>query len=199
MYKDKFVEYVCEVNERLFDQIDVDEVKFETFNPFFRYFKLEIIEKAINKYKDDRIDKDYLLSWFLTYNRLLNGDFDEKANHSFNEVVDFVRNEITWQLDSLSLFDESENLDDYLETLKTLNLILNTESDWIIYYSVSEDEDIDEQYILLVNEKEKQFVEIITDFFENGDETERLICLTNRDYKNKIRLLEALNYQELHY
>ena len=199
MYKEKFVEYICEVNEDLFEQIDLDKVKYDTFNPFFRYYKFEIIKKAISKYKEEFIDKEYLRNWFLAYNRLLNGDFDEKANHSFNEVVDFIRNEITWQLDSLSLFDESEDLDEYINIFETLDYICKTESKWVIYYSVNEDEDIDEQYILLVNEKEKKFIEIITDFFENGDETDRLVCLSNRDYKNKIRLLESLNYKELEY
>ena len=198
MYNE-FTKFILEVDEDLFEQVDLDKVKFDTFNPFFKYYKLETIEKAINKYKEGRIEKDYLVNWFLTYNRLLNGDFIERANHNYNEVVDFVRNEIIWQLDSLSLFDESENIDDYLEALKILDEILGKESCWTIFYTINDDEDIDEQYILLVNEQDSKFVEIITDFFAPGDETERLVYLSNRDYKNKIRLLESLNYKELDY
>ena len=138
-------------------------------------------------------------SWFNLYNYILNGGFKDNVNESENEIIDFVRSEVTWMLEGLSFFSDDEELNEYLESLRVLDNILSSTNDWVVYYATIEDDDVEEQNILLVNENKQVFFEVVTDFYEDGDETERLICLKNKEYKNKVNLLKALNYKQLDY
>ena len=64
---------------------------------------------------------------------------------------------------------------------------------WIIFYTEIDD---DFQKVLLVNESKQIVFEVEGEYFENGDETSRLVCLNDKEYRNKKKLLLALGYQE---
>ena len=194
-----FIEEVCNISISNIENIRIDKLKYDTYNPFSKYYSYDVIEKAVNKYKENKVSLSYLQSWFNLYNYILNGGFKDNVNESENEIIDFVRSEVTWMLEGLSFFSDDEELNDYLESLKVLDNILSSTNDWVVYYATMEDDDVEEQNILLVNENKQLFFEVVTDFYEDGDETERLICLKNKEYKNKVNLLKALNYKQLDY
>ena len=194
-----FIEEVCNVSVSNIEKLKIDKLKYDTYNPFSKYYSYQVIEKAVNKFNDKEISLAYLQAWFNLYNYVLNGGFKDNVNESEDEVIDFVRSEVTWMLEGLSFISNEEELYEYLESLKVLDEVLTNPTKWVVYYTTLDDEDVEEQSILLVNENKQLFFEVSTDFYEDGDETERLICLKNKEYKNKVNLLKALNYKQLDY
>ena len=194
MFDEVFINAICNVEGDLAINRSVDKIKYDTYNPFLKYYKLETILKVVEKYREKEIDSSYLCYWFNAYNWIINGGFDPKANKDNNEVLDVVLNELSCYLDSLSFFDKDEDdLDDYIEVFKFLDDIINYELKWIIFYTEIDD---DFQKVLLVNESKQIVFEVEGEYFENGDETSRLVCLNDKEYRNKKKLLLALGYQE---
>ena len=185
---------IYNVDVSILNKLDIEKIKYDTHDPFSKYYSLKVVNDAILKYKSNEMSLEELHIWFNAYNWILNGGFKDNANSMEDEVIDLIRSELSWIIDGMSFVDE-EDIDDYYESIKILDGILNTSFEWVVYY-YEEDE---EQYILLVNENKSSYVEINSDFFEVGDETDKLVLLTKKEYNNKLKLLKALNYEELEY
>lgn len=190
----EIISRICDVDLSVLPNLNLERLKYDTCNPFSKYYSLDIINKVVQKFNADEMTLEELNTWFNAYNWILNGGFKDFANSLDDEVIDLIRSELSWIIDALG-FASKEEVDEYYESIKTLDDILNTSKEWIIYYF----EDEEEQFILLVNENKNKFVEICSDFFETGDETDKLIPLTKKEFKNKINLLKALNYQKVEY
>jgi hypothetical protein len=196
MFENSLIEKICNLEENI-QLINVEKFKYDTRNPFSKYYSFKYISNAITKYLNKEIKFSYLLHWITLYNWILNGGFNNKANESVDEFIDLIRNEISWLLDSFSFAKEVE-VEEYLSKFQFLDNVLNSSSKWEMYYTPAE-EDEEEQYVLVVNNVDKIYFEVYSELYENGDETEKLVYLKNRDYNNKKNLLEALNYQEFEY
>ena len=88
--------------------------EFDLDNAFQKYYSLERIFSAIEKYKAKEISDHYLANWASAYNWIISAglDFQSKTNHKIKEIIAF---EISDWLDSLSFFDEDEEVCDGLQ------------------------------------------------------------------------------------
>lgn len=82
----------------------LDKVKYDKKDGFCKYFSLDLINKALDEYLANRIDKRYLADWANRYNHLLNCGFRNTKKRPF-DIAALIEYEISDTLDSLSFFD----------------------------------------------------------------------------------------------
>ena len=94
--------------------IGISSTELDLDNSFSKYYSLQKIENAINKYRNADINGEYLAHWANAYNWIIMATLHEKCVESgetpnFKEYIEY---EISDSLDGLSFFDESDIDDD---------------------------------------------------------------------------------------
>ncbi|MDE7213465.1 MAG: hypothetical protein K2N42_02685, partial [Anaeroplasmataceae bacterium] len=109
----------------------------------------------------------------------------------------FIRNEISDALDALSFYDDDSeyNLDRFIESFKSLDLLLQQTDKWEGYYTEGE---YDMWCVLFLNKADKQYV-ILTDYFEEQFPNNGLKFVNNDEYEKLKDSLSELKYEELNY
>lgn len=82
----------------------LDKVRYDKKDGFCKYFSFDLINKALDEYLANRIDKRYLADWATRYNYLLNCGFRNTKKRPF-DIAALIEYEISDTLDSLSFFD----------------------------------------------------------------------------------------------
>jgi len=188
-----------------FSEINIaqDKINYDIEHPFKKYYKLDTIIAAINKYKNKEITDRFLAHWACLYNWIICGGFnDELIEEKGNSILELVKQLISDDLDALSFFykEDEDMIEDYILGFKNLDEIYKTVNNWKGYYAPSEYADFNnDQYVLLVDDINKKFMIVYSDFIENGYEDEFLVFVSDDVLKNKIRELENNNYFMLSY
>ena len=206
MFDEKMFEKICTVTctfEELKDFAGgMDKKEFDLDNAFEKYYSLNIILYAIQQYKDKKITDRFLAHWACAYNWIIIAgfDFEIETNHKKREIIAF---EISDWLDSLSFFDETEELFDiekYINVFSSLDKIYRDLSDWEVEYAPTNDfcDENGDVWLLFVNRKTGEFLKILHegygDYLVEGQES-----WTEDDIDKAIQSLKENGYQELPY
>lgn len=145
--------------------------EFDFNNSFNKYYNLDKILMAIEKYLNKTINAEYLTYWANVYNWILMASYFFNDNYS-NSFKQLLRNSISWELDALSFFDsenekqDKKNLKKFIVDFKILDYLYNKINNLMIYYASYKDE-FDQTIIkvLFVDEKNNVFHVLETDNF----------------------------------
>ena len=182
--------------------IGIDKKELDLDNAFQKYYSLDCILSAIQKYKAKQISDKFLAYWACVYNWIISAGlaFQSKTNHKIKEILSF---EISDWLDSLSFFDETEeffDIEKYINVFSTLDKIYNGINDWEFEYAPT-NEFCDENgdiWLLFINIKEGLFLKLCHDGY--GD-----YIVGNKepwgedDIDKAIQSLKANGYKEMPY
>ena len=82
----------------------------------------------------------------------------------------------------------------------SLEDVYSTINNWMGYYTLTEYSSVNnDQYILLVNDTDKKFIVIYSDFIDNGYKDEVLSFVNNDVFKLKVNELQQNNYVVVNY
>ena len=185
--------------------IGIDKKEFDLDNAFQKYYSLVCILSAIQKYKTKQISDTFLAYWANAYNWIIMSGFkvsyhEEKNNRIIKEII---IDEICEWLDSLSFFDEEEemfDIENYINAFSTLDKIYNNINDWEFEYAPT-NEFCDENgdiWLLFINTKESLFLKLLHE--DRGDySVENQEPWSEDDIDKAIQSLKANGYKKMPY
>lgn len=201
MYNEELFEKIINVEislEKLmdFNQV-IDKREFDLVSPFSKYYSLNTIFKAIDKYRNHKIDENYFSSWCNAYNWIINGGFKEECMDNDQSPIEFfAMSMITDTLDGLSFFDSLSTTDKndlikeglYCTDFILYDKLLKTGKEWEVLLVKGWQYEFNCEYgAIFINKKTKEyFLEI----------TEDSLDLTNEDIleiEDFIKLVKELN------
>lgn len=202
MYKEWY-DKILNVNGTFEDlyTIDVSNQEFDVDNAFEKYYNVDKILYAISRYENHEVSDCYLAYWANDYNWIINGGFKESQGQSSITFADWIFCEISDWLDSLSFFDDKEEvyqLDDYKETFVVLDKIYRNQNDWNRIFASEYDHD-DEDYPIVVmayNDETKEMI-MIGGFFDWQSNKIEIEQVKWHELEKKVKCLKRQGYKEL--
>ncbi len=198
MFNQDFFEKVCRV-ECTFAELEaenLEEMEYDYENPFEKYYKLENILLAIQKYQKHSITAQHLAYWANTYNWIINGGFKTEEKKTKSSLEQIILWEISDTLDALSFFDGKRyyNLKWFSQAFSTLDLILHSLEKWQVHYTFSS---YGNSYILLTNEELFRYVLFAPSYEEEDEILQNFEKLEIEEMKQKIKSLKKLHFKDL--
>lgn len=196
----KMINCECSFDELAEFSVNMSVKKDFDFNDSFnKYYNLDKILMAIEKYLNKTINAEYLTYWANVYNWILMASYFFNDNYS-NSFKQLLRNSISWELDALSFFDSVNikqdriNLNKFIVEFKVLDYLYNRINNFMIYYAFCKDEFGENQIkALFIDEKNKIFHVLETDNFipeknvgtkiEIDELKEKVLNLSKRKFK----------------
>lgn len=211
MFNKELFEKICDVScdwsELEKFVINIDKKEFDLNNAFEKYYNVERIICAIEKYRSKKINAKFLAYWSTAYDWIINSGFKIENNDKSVSLKEFLIFEISDWLDSLSFFDDSDDwydLEEYKNTFKVLDFILQDIDDCEAIYAVEAEDDEDDDYythdvtVLIKNVKEKYFIKLYTDcIYPENNVLFTKVLLT--DLESQEGQLQKQEYIELKY
>ena len=195
----KICDLTCVKKEVLINQTTV---KYDVDNPFAKYYSLSTIKGAIEKYLSKEWDDQTLAHWACLYCWILSGGFKDKVKENLNSFEQFIKNCITWELDGLSFFDsegeEQGELQEWVELFENYDHIWQTRKDWkAVYTEGPYAKENGDQYVLLINEKTKEYMIAGSDYLDNGYEDGYFKFVSPKEHLAIVKRLKNEGYSIL--
>ena len=196
MYNKILFDKICNV-ECSFEELKqfngkIDEQEYDLDNPFEKYYNVDRIVLAIEKYKRKDMEYRCLACWANAYNWIISGGCKLKYEESLKALLIY---EIRDWLDRLSFFEGSEDtfdIEEYKTTFKSLDRVYNDIEDCnAICHNYGYDED-DYAILLIINDKSKYYTKMLSDFGYNLDSQVEFDYL-----KKQSKKLKKKGYTEL--
>ena len=219
MFDKDLIEKICKLTCTKDDVCrNQSTINYDIDNPFCKYYDINIIIDAINKYISKDWDDQMLAGWFCIYNWILFGGFNNKVNEDFNPLEKYLIEDLSWFLDGLAFFDkdnyfeESEDeIYDITNKLKHWDHIWQTRNEWKgIYATIGKNDKINgQQYVLLINDNLKEYMILfsihLTNNYKNQNEylkytTRNKFVKLVEEIKDKYKIItysEDLYYSDL--
>lgn len=199
----KIINASCSFEELELFISDIDKKEFDLDNAFEKYYDVEKILYAINRYENKEVDDKYLAYWMNAYNWIIMAGFKIESKNNEISFLDWVVWEISDWLDSLSFFDDSDdwfNLDDYKNSFKIIDGIYKNINEWDCVFAHTDEwgGNDDDVVLLVVNDKTKELVKIYAslDYLNERVDFPRI---EEDEFEKKIKQLKKVGYQELRY
>jgi len=199
----KIINASCSFEELELFISDIDKKEFDLDNAFEKYYDVEKILYAINRYENKEVDDKYLAYWMNAYNWIIMAGFKIESKNNEISFLDWVVWEISDWLDSLSFFDDSDdwfNLDDYKNSFKIIDGIYKNINEWDCVFAHTDEwgGNDDDVVLLVVNDKTKELVKIYAslDYLNERVDVPRI---EEDEFEKKIKQLKKVGYQELRY
>lgn len=181
----------------------IDKKEFDLDNAIEKYYDVEKILYAINRYENKEVDDKYLAYWMNAYNWIIMAGFKIESKNNEISFLDWVVWEISDWLDSLSFFDDSDdwfNLDDYKNSFKIIDGIYKNINEWDCVFAHTDEwgGNDDDVVLLVVNDKTKELVKIYAslDYLNEKVDFPRI---EEDELEKKIKQLKKVGYQEIRY
>ena len=177
MYDKDLIMRVCDLSCSKEDVVrNQTTVKYDTHHPFRTYYDVAIIRGALEKFLANEWDDQTLAHWACIYCWILSGGFEEEVTESLNSFERFLKDVITWDLDGLSFFDGCFEEDpttcigDTIALFENYDRIWQNREQWRAVYALigPYDEHNGAQWVLLINERQKEYMILYSDFLKNG-------------------------------
>jgi len=204
MYDKELIDKICNLTCKP-EEIDIDQtsIKYDSVDSFNKYYNVNTIINAIDKYINKEWNDKTLANWCCLYDWIIEGGCKISANKNLNELEYFIKELISWDLDGLSFFDEEYLEDDFMfdkDYFINLDYILKNNNDWKgIYAPIGEyDEMNNNQYALLFNDKLKEYIIIFSNGFLYNNykhQNDYLRFTTKNRFVNKLNDLKDKNYK----
>lgn len=177
MYDKELIEKVCNLTCTYKDiSKNQTSIKYDHIYPFKKYYNVNTIIGALDKYLNKEWDAQMLSNWCCIYNWIILGGFYRNVQEDFNPLEQFIVDTLTWHLDGLSFFDDdgNEEAEPWIQSSKenfiNYDYVLKTKESWKGIYATVGPYDVDnkEQYVVLVNDNLKKFMILHGDHLHNG-------------------------------
>lgn len=178
MYDKDLIERVCNLTCSKEDvcrnQITIN---YDTEYPFKKYYDVNIIIGAINKYISKEWDDQTLARWCCIYDWILCGGFSKDLKEELNPLEEYLFEDLSWTLDGLSFFDaeyyfeESEDeIYEIIKGFKNWNHVWQTRDSWKGVYATIGKYDMlnGDQYVLLINDNLKEYMILFSQHLSNN-------------------------------
>ena len=196
----KIIHVSCSFEELETFVSGIDKKEFDLDNAFEKYYDVEKILYAINRYENQEVDDKYLAYWMNAYNWIIMAGFKIESKNNEISFLDWVVWEISDWLDSLSFFDDSDdwfNLDDYRNSFKIIDGIYKNINEWDCVFAHTDEwgGNDDDVVLLVVNDKTKELVKIYAslDYLNERVDFPRI---EEDEFEKKIKQLNKVGYQE---
>lgn len=152
----------CTLEELEKFNMDIDNIEYDYDNSFQKYYDVNLILSAVEKYQNGVISDRFLAYWANAYNWIIMAS--EWKNENTFAFKQYIQSEISEMLDSLSFFDEIEkeyyNLKSFKRDFIFLDDVYNHLDDYDVYFrpltgEYFYDHDVN---IVAVNRKTKKFI-----------------------------------------
>ncbi|MBQ2738463.1 MAG: hypothetical protein IJF38_07210 [Clostridia bacterium] len=178
MYDKDLIERVCSLSCSRDDVArSQTAVKYDTEHPFKKYYSLNTVKGACDKYLRREWDDRFLANFACIYLWVLSGGFDDGVVEDLSSIESFLKDLIVDDLDSLSFFYEDytddeprENIKERIKLFESYDYILATQSSWRAVYAMIGPfaEENGDQFVMLINDNAKEYMIIYSDFIDNG-------------------------------
>lgn len=206
MFEKELIERVCNLTWTKEDIArDITTIKYDPEFPFEKYYSMQTIIAAINKYLSKEWDDKMLSHWACIYNWIIRGGFYENRKENFNSFETFLVDVISWDLDGLSFFDEEHEfegafeLDKRIAFYENFDHIWQTRGQWSCFYALVGEltEENGSQYVLIFNDNTKEYMILCCDHIENGYQDERIHFIENKAFMELVDQIVAKEYKVL--
>lgn len=194
---EKILSVTCSREELTEFTRDLDKAELDTDGAFKKYYSVDRIIAAIDRYLGGEIDANYLSHWATAYNWIIMSDFTDDGGQSVS-LEFFIIWDISDILDSLSFFDGDEgywNMDSYKRRFKVLDVLLRDIDRCSAVLSFATEERIDET-VLVSDEAVKGFTVIYGDADLSDDKIDIPVVPISK-LKNKMRYLKKCGYVKM--
>ncbi len=203
----KICDVSCEWGELEKFVTNIDKKEFDLDNAFKKYYNVEKIVCAIEKYQAKKIDAKFLAYWSTAYNWIIMSGFSIDNGDKSVSLKELMIYEISDWIDGLSFFDDSEdlyNLEEFKTTFKVLDSVLQDIDNCKAIFAIDEDEDDDYDYyvhdveILIKNDDAKYFIKVYSDCIYPDDNV-LFPQVSLKELDNQATKLLKQGYRELKY
>ena len=207
MYNKKLYEEICNVTCTWEDLETfctlIDENEFDLDNSFEKYYNLNSITTAIEKYEHKQITADYLAYWTNAYNWILMANEWNADNYiNSSKFKMHIREQISELLDALSFFDEES---------KRYYKLKKYKKEFVLYdklYKEAETLDIwewpitdicgeDFDFIIAINHSEQNYTKLFDEMYIDIDMSDNISKKSLSEIESKINELHKNGYKEL--
>lgn len=203
MFDKELIQKVCDLTCSKKDIVrNQTTIKYDTNQPFKKYYNGSVIIGAIKKYTSNEWDDQTLKYWACIYCWILCGGFDDNIVEELNSLEDFFKEVITWDLDGLSFLssdDDEQDMSNDIKIFEAYDYIWQTRKEWKAVYSMigSSAKENNDQYVALINDTSRKYMIIHSNHLDNGFEDEYFKFVTQKDYISLIEQLKNNDYQIL--
>lgn len=209
MYSKKQILKICELKCTEEDVcLNQHSIRYDRNYPFEKYYNINSIVGAIEKYISKEWDDKTLAGWACLYMWIICGGYSYGVKENFNTLEKFLVDVICWELDSLSFFEdfwlEEEGIEYIYNTIqryKNLDKLWNTRNDWACLYSTVDyyTKLNDEQYVLLFNIETREYIIILSDHLKNGYSDEYVKFVDKNKFVELVKQLDEEGFKMLNY
>lgn len=206
MYDKDLIQRVCDLTCSRDDVVrDQTTIKYDTLHPFRKYYNIETIKGAIEKFISKEWDDITLSHWACIYCWVLSGGYGDTVTEDLNSLEGYLRDVIIWDLDGLSFFD-AEYGDDPIKSIRnTIELfedydhIWKTLTEWNAVYAMIGPyaEENQDQYVVIINNIVKEYMIVYSGHLENGFEDKYFKFIPQEDFIKLIDQLKTNGYKML--
>lgn len=206
MYDKEFIQRVCELTcTKSIIPDDLSTVKYDTAQPFKKYYSFSIIKRAIEKFISKEWNDQALAHWANAYNWILSGGFADGASDDLDEFEKLCSGAIAWNLDGLSFFSgkhtkkNGQQMYEAIQLFETFDHIWQTREQWEAVCKVIDKNDKydTEQQIALVNKKAREYAVIYSYDPKNESEDSRRSFVGKEEFDKMIDTLKKDGYKPL--
>lgn len=207
MYNKEMFKKICNVTCSFAELesfvIDMSKKEFDLDNPFEKYYDVQTILHAIHRYEKGEVTDRYLAYWMNAYDWIIMGGFKLEAKDNSITFKKWLEWEITDWLDSLSFFDETEELfelEDYKNAFAVLDRIYQNRGDWDRVFAHTDEwgDNDDDVLVLAYNSKSNEFVKLYAhlDYLQLDV---KIPIVEFDEIEKKIEKLQEKGYRKLKY
>ena len=204
---EKILSLECSEDELYAISPKLSVMEYDTAEPFDKYYSFDRVRECIRKLNAGDWSVEAAAHWVNVYNWIVMGgfkteDYDEDKKEI--SLTTLIRYEISDWLDGMSFMDGvySPPVELYLEALTRLDGFYRERADWDGFYTFtgnrySDGGEMDDIYILLINEKKKQLILSRNDGCDWASNKPALSIVGRKVFKEKIGEYKALGYEML--
>ena len=117
----KIVSVTCSGEELEKFNTNINKKQFDLHSAFEKYYSLQSVLRAINRYENGEVTDKYLANWMNAYNWIIMAGFKGESDNF--DLKEWVKLEISDWLDSFSFYDSVSYLEDINEFKQSLTLL----------------------------------------------------------------------------
>lgn len=214
MYDKDLIERVCNLTCTKEDVVrNQNTIKYDTEYPFKKYYSVDTLVGAVKKYLSKEWDETMISYWACVYCWILNGGFCAEVKEDLNTFEDYFKEVLTMDMDGMAYFREYQieesimGVSGWTKFYLDLDYVWQSRNDWRAVYSMVGEcaKRNGDQYVVLINDKTKEYMIMYSDYFKNGYEDEYFKYVSEEEFKNLIEELKTKDYtiisfaEELYY
>ena len=202
MFDKEYIKRVCDLslNEEDYSKSQI-LIKYDLDKPFKKYYNINIITSALNKYLLNEWSEEKLTHWACHYMWVLNGGFDGRVIEDLSSLENLYLQIISNYLDELSFFSSGNWANPKIRILNLINSAKDFDhiwqriNHWKAYYMQLNSED--ENLLILVNDIDKLWAYLFAGYLIDTDNSGVVNKISENEFKKLFEKLHGSSYKIL--